>query len=365
MANQTTYLSPVTLILGQVFTNVGVMAAGGQVFTYAAGTVNTLADTYADSTGTVKNPNPLTLNAAGRPVSASGAPVSFWTLPGVAVKLVVLDALGNFLIGPIDNIAGIDDLTNVSNALANLLASPTSTNSSGSGPVAGADLVANALKSYATFAAVRAANTPNLPSGATLIIDVEGAVNIGDGLGGEFYWNSGSVAVDDGRTVLKPASAGATGRWVRLLGLGQANIVVANADQNINNTTTLSNDAQLIAPMVAGGVYLVQYKLQFLGNTTTTQGYKVNTTYSGTLTGPISGMAAYSANAVGAAAAIAVNNPLAVSAISIVAGDACNLDFILSAQTSGNLGLQFAQNSSSANFTIRKAGSSLIVTRLS
>lgn len=60
--------------------------AGGQLFTYQAGTTTPVA-TYTDSTSTTSNPNPVILNARGE------APV--WLLPSQAYKFVLCDANGN------------------------------------------------------------------------------------------------------------------------------------------------------------------------------------------------------------------------------------------------------------------------------
>jgi hypothetical protein len=207
------YLSPITFILQQVFTNNGVMAQGGQATIYVAGSTD-LAVTYTDSTGVVENPNPITLSSTGRIASASGATVSVWAAAGSALTLIVNDNQGNQLIY-LPFVPLINDPLATGN-LQSLLASAASSNIAGTGPVAGADLVANALKTYQTFAAVRSANAPILVTGQTLTASVQGAISANDGLGGFFYWNPTSAANDNGATVLKPTSAGSTGRWIRL-----------------------------------------------------------------------------------------------------------------------------------------------------
>lgn len=208
----TLYLLPLSLI-PQWFTNVGVMAAGGTVTTAIAGTT-TPVTTYTDSTGLVANPNPMTLSSTGRPVSASGAPVAFWVPAGTVVKFLVNDASGNQL-DYLDNVQAINDPSNSGSVLPSL-ANPASSGGSGVGPVAGVDLVANAIKSYDTFADVRAANQPVLASGQTLSIQVQGANTVNDGDGGDFYWSATSVATDNGNTVLKPSITTGAGRWLRL-----------------------------------------------------------------------------------------------------------------------------------------------------
>jgi hypothetical protein len=199
----TLYLCPLSLI-DQWFNNLGFMAAGGSLVTYVAGTVSTPVTTYTDSTGIVPNPNPLTLSAAGRPVSASGAPVAFWAPAGTIVKFVAFDVNGNQL-DVLDNVAGLDDPT----ALLAILANPAS----GSG----ADLIANGMRSYDVMATVRAANVPVLTGAQTLVIDVEGGILVNDGGGGLFFWSATSTAVDDGINVIKPNAilAANPGRYLR------------------------------------------------------------------------------------------------------------------------------------------------------
>jgi len=313
----------------------------------------------------------MTLNQAGRPATASGAPTAFWTLGGVTLKLSVVDAQGNQLVGPIDNIAAIGDLTNVSNALQTLLANPASSNIAGVGPVAGADLVANAVKSYDIFADVRAANTPSLASGQTLNIDVQGASAVGDGLGGEFYWSASSSAADDGKTVLKPTTAGATGRWLRLgvplyqlVGLGVPSYVPKTIDQQVSSSTVLVNDTQLLATL-AVGTWFVQVRLALLGTGGNSQGWKVQCNFSGTIAGPTAAGGINSVQQAAAASYMSIGNPLVnVTNISSTTGDVVTADFTLVVTTLGVFQVQFAQGTSSANPTIMKAGSLLIATRV-
>lgn len=205
MANPVLYLSPITMII-QYLTNIGVLAAGGIVNTYVAGTVNTPQVTYTDNTGLVANANPMTLSSAARPAGQSGAPVAFWTLSGVILKLVVYDAQANLLC-QIDNISSINDPAG-SNSLQTNLANPATG--------FGADLVANAVKSYALFANLRAANTPVLASGQTLIVELQGGAAVGDGLGGVFYWNSTATGTDNGATIINPTGNAGNGRYLRL-----------------------------------------------------------------------------------------------------------------------------------------------------
>lgn len=176
------------------------------IWTYLAGT-STPTATFTDITGGTPNSNPIQLNAAGRLNN-----VSIWQPGGVALKIQFSTNAGTVgapvfgvQIGPtFDQVSGIDDPA----ALLTTLINPAS----GSG----ADLIANAMRSYDLIASVRAANVPSLAAGQTLIIDIEGGTIINDGGGGLFYWNATSTAVDDGINTIKPTAAGATGRYLRL-----------------------------------------------------------------------------------------------------------------------------------------------------
>lgn len=362
----TLYLSPITAIV-QYFTNLGLIAAGGSVTIYQGGTVNTPAVTYTDSTGVVANANPLTLNSAARPASASAAPVAFWTLPGVTLKLLVSDAAGNLLVGPIDNIASINDPTNVANSLTALLASAASSNPSGIGPVAGVDLVANAVKSYDVFADVRSANAPVLATGGTLDIVTQGALAVGDNLGGVFYWSPTSTTNDDGANVLKPNSVGtsAAGRYLRQWDLGVPRLITKPTDQQLASSTALITDSALLLPMGVG-TWLVQMRLVLLGTSGTGQGYKIQPIFtgSGATTGPAAGAGVASANGVAAAVYATLAAATAQASISSTTGDAFNIDMIITVTTAGVFGVQWAQNSSSGNATVMKAGSALLATRI-
>jgi microcystin-dependent protein len=77
----------------------GTILAGGQLFTYQAGSSTPLA-TYTTSSGTVANANPIILGSDGK------LPNELWLQYGYAYKFVLEDANSN-LIDTYDNIAGI------------------------------------------------------------------------------------------------------------------------------------------------------------------------------------------------------------------------------------------------------------------
>jgi hypothetical protein len=249
MATITYYLCPLSLI-AQWFNNIGFMAAAGTLQTYVAGTVSTPVTTYTDSTGIVANPNPMTLSSAGRPVSASGAPVAFWVPSGTVVKFVAFDVLGNQL-DVLDNVVALGDPSFFLSELAN----PASG--------FGADLVANAMRSYDVFASLRAANAPALTGSQTLIVDVEGALLVGDSQGGIFYWSPTSTAADDGMNVIKPAAilTANPGRYLRQtnpFGVPSNFIVsVTGCTTAPNLTCVAQSNGNLISVQVPGSGVLV------------------------------------------------------------------------------------------------------------
>lgn len=226
----TYYLSPFASFL-QVLNDAGVVTPGLLMWTYAAGT-STPAATYTDITGGTPNSNPIQLNSAGRLPN-----VSVWQAGGIALKIQFSTNAGTVgapvfgvQIGPtFDQVSGINDPA----ALLTTLINPAS----GSG----VDLIANAMKSYDLVATVRAANVPSLAAGQTLIIDIEGGVTVNDGLGGLFYWNATSTAVDDGgATTIKPTAAGATGRFIRLsVSYGTSGTFTATVSLGLTTTPTM------------------------------------------------------------------------------------------------------------------------------
>lgn len=205
----TYYLCPFASFL-QCLNDSGQVANGLLLWTYLAGT-STPQATYTDSTGGTPNSNPIQLNSAGRLPN-----VSIWQPGGVALKLQFSTNAGTVgspvfgvQIGPtFDQVSGIDDPAAVLSTLANT--------ASGSG----ADLVANAMRSYDIIASVRSANAPSLAAGQTLVISIQGGTTVGDSTGGIFYWNASSSATDDGVNVIKPNAVSGNGRYLRLVQIG-------------------------------------------------------------------------------------------------------------------------------------------------
>jgi len=82
----------------QFFNNNGIPLAGGQIYTYSAGTSSPLA-TYTSNLGNIANTNPIILDAYGR------VPNEIWLTVGSAYKFILQDASNN-QIGSWDNISG-------------------------------------------------------------------------------------------------------------------------------------------------------------------------------------------------------------------------------------------------------------------
>lgn len=97
-------LAPVIPLGAQVFSNQGVVLAGGKVYTYVAGST-TPAATYTSSTGSVANANPITLDSAGRLTQP------IWLTAGTAYKFVITDSNGVNVGMTLDNVSGVNDLT--------------------------------------------------------------------------------------------------------------------------------------------------------------------------------------------------------------------------------------------------------------
>lgn len=192
----TYYLSPISSVF-QYFNDLGVILLGGKINTYLAGS-STPQATYTDSTGGTPNANPIVLNSAGRLPN-----VQIWQPQGVKLKIVVTDANNNQLGPAFDQVAGIDDPTDLLSTLA------------ASGVGSGADLIANAVRSFDLFSSVRAAGAPTLITGQTRVIDIQSGINPDDGFGGIFYWNASSTATDDSANVIKPTSVSGAGRYLR------------------------------------------------------------------------------------------------------------------------------------------------------
>jgi hypothetical protein len=342
----TYYLSPISTIL-QYFTDSGIVLSNGKVNTYLAGT-STPTATYTDITGVTPNANPIILSSAGRLPN-----VSIWQPGGVALKVVVTDALNNQIGPTFDQISGINDPTSLTSSLA----------ASGSG--SGADLVANAVRSFDIVSSVRSAGAPTIISGQTRIIDTEGANAINDGFGGLFYWNASSSATDDGISVIKPTGVSGNGRYLR-----QKNSqFYASKPSSTARTsvTTLSADPDLLITVpISSGTYSFEGLLLFNGSGGGGGGISVGLYTGSTLVnnpafvvlGRINA-AAFNAYIGGWNASVVTSSFSAATITASGSGnDAVHICGTISGISgSGNFGISWAQNSSSANSAQMLAGS--------
>lgn len=98
----------------QFFDNNGDPLANGSIDVYAAGTTTRQA-TYTSAAGTVEAPNPIQLNAAGRPTSGGGA---IWGEG--SYKFIVRDANGVQVGDVLDNVTSFSGLVTATNAYAEL-----------------------------------------------------------------------------------------------------------------------------------------------------------------------------------------------------------------------------------------------------
>lgn len=95
------FLSPIGNSGIPFMTQQGVVLAGGQLYTYLAGTTTPQA-TWTTPAQNVQNANPIVLNSAGLPAQ------EIWLQQGTAYKFVLADAQNNTL-ATYDNISGIND----------------------------------------------------------------------------------------------------------------------------------------------------------------------------------------------------------------------------------------------------------------
>ena len=87
--------------LPQYFDENGVVLAGGQIFTYVAGSSSTTAVTYTDVTAGTANANPVILDSSGR------SNTQFWLTSGQAYHFVLTMPDGVTVLWSEDNIVGI------------------------------------------------------------------------------------------------------------------------------------------------------------------------------------------------------------------------------------------------------------------
>lgn len=339
MAN--VYLCPWATVF-QYFTDTGVILSGGKVYIYLAGT-STPQVTYTDITGAVPNANPIILNSNGRLPN-----VSIWQPGGVAVKIIVTDSLGNQLGPTFDQLQGINDLVLVDTALAD--------------PATGfgADLVANAVRSYDIFASARAANVPVLQSGQTLIVEFEGGNTVADGLGGAFYWNALSTGTDDSLTIIAPTGV-AIGRYLRITPL-RPFTAVKPAQGTATSSTAVTSDSDLSIALPGVGTWLIEAWLNdALGSSA--GGLQGQISYTGTFN---NGKWAMNGNGGGVTtvALTAINSSAELQ--SAQAGTASmKFDGVVQATATGTLSVAWAQHTSNITPSVIGPGSWLRLTRLS
>lgn len=214
----------------QYFDNNGNPLNAGKIYAYAADTV-TPQDTYSNAAGTALNTNPITLTSSGR------TKIFLQNLP---YDFVIKNSAGV----TIDTISGV-----------------------GSSAAGG-------LSSVANYAALRA-----LAAGAYNYVEVGGYSAVGDGGGGLFYWSPSSSLADDSGITIRPASAPATGRWIRLFtgainvrwfGSGASGTSLASAlsyisssnatleildSQAVTANTTVPANVSLV--LIKGGFFLI------------------------------------------------------------------------------------------------------------
>lgn len=349
------YLCPFASFL-QLLSDTGIVLSGGLIWTYRAGTTAP-TNTWTDITGVTPNSNPIQLGANGRLNN-----VSIWQQGGVPIKVIFSTNAGTTLspvfgtqLGPtFDQVSGINDPASVLSVLSSA--------ASGSG----ADLVANAMRSYDTAASLRAANVPILTAGQTLIVDLQGMSAVGDGGGGTYYWNSASTATDDGINVITPTGL-ATGRYLKLvlttavIGNPLSFIKAAKTSRSANTTPSIDPDLQV---SLLSGSYRFQIWMTDFSSGTSAGGLAGRVTYSGTFSSGSWGMVGSGSN-VANVSALGINS---VSVGTFQTTQAGNGNMLISgafvATSSGTFGLSWAQNTSNATASVLEVGSWMMITRV-
>lgn len=144
----------------QYFDDNGLPLAGGNVYTYQAGTTTPQA-TYTDQSGGTPNTNPIVLDSSGR--------CSMWLDPSLSYKFVFKDSAGN-PIKTVDNVVGL--LTASAVTTASIQDGAVTSSKIASGAVNSA-----ALQSDASVDANRPVNTNNIRDSAVTTSKVaDGAV---------------------------------------------------------------------------------------------------------------------------------------------------------------------------------------------
>jgi hypothetical protein len=147
--------------------------------------------------------------------------------------------------------------------------------------------------------------------------------------------------------------------------VGNTYEVTKQADQSIASSTTLINDVDLASQtLVVGATYFLQLRYQLLGVGGTAQGYKVGVTFSGTFSGLANGGGILSSNGAPAAFSLGINGGANSQAAISTTGDVFNFDATFKVLTAGVINTVFAQTASSANATVAKANSTLLLTRV-
>lgn len=198
-----------------------------------------------------------------------------------------------------------------------------------------------------------------------------GAGNVTISTGQSFYLGGQLLLSNATGGYQGPGTINAQGLFVNGLPVNTsvAAIVELAADFSLASQTTPQPVPGLkSATLVNAGVYLVQLRAMVNANTSSAIGYRIGVTYSGfvsansgtflgTLTGNLTPSTAY----------FPLSGYVSSATNAITGGsttDMVSMDGMIVVGTAGTLEAQFAQNSSSANTTYLRAGSSLLITRL-
>jgi hypothetical protein len=186
--------------------------AGGLMYTYKAGTTDP-AKTYSDDSGT-ENTNPIVLNTDGE--------CDLYLDDAVSYRIILKNALG---VPQFDK----DRVASIGNTQ---------------------------VQSFNSIAALRLRSGTTTANAAKTL----GYYSAGDGGENTFYWDSTSVASDNGGTVIKPTSVSGAGRWLAVNSYGvYVRQFGAKGDGATDDTASITNaiSASVGSVVFEPGVYVV------------------------------------------------------------------------------------------------------------
>lgn len=248
----------------------GAPMSAGTVSFFAAGST-TPQNTYTDSTGTVANTNPITLNTRGETTT------EVWLTGGQTYKTVLKDSSG-VTVWTVDNIAGINDIS-VASTQSEWVSGPTPTYVSGTSFTLAGDqtptFTINRRMKFTVSAGTVYGRILTSTFGAltTLTLQMDGAQALDSGLSSASY---AMLAANALSVPTRSATAAGTDTYTATVGIARLVIndeyLIKIPNANATTTPTLNLDstgaktivkdasaALAAGDMAAGGQYIFRY----------------------------------------------------------------------------------------------------------